>query len=251
VTDAEDQIVRIATLLRTLRPDQVERVETFANVLAEPAICTYSSDVVTEAIARQFNDALRFHHHASAEPFRKEKFEYAIVKSLGRAGREARMAPTGNPGHDLTVDGERWSLKSQADVGVRREVIWISKFMELGRGAWELALLRDQFLSHLEGYDRIFTLRCFRNTVENGADFEYELVEIPKDLLLLATGGVLESRESSRQNPKPGYCTVRDAAGSVLFRLYFDGGSERKLQIKDLVKTRCIVHATWKITFPI
>lgn len=50
----------------------------------------------------------------------------------------------------------------------------------------------------------------------------------------------------SKQRPKPGYCTVVDKEGVVLFRLYFDGGTERKLQIKDLRKDRCIVHATWK-----
>ncbi len=30
------------------------------------------------------------------------------------------------------------------------------------------------------------------------------------------------------------------------FQLYFDGGTERKLQIKHLLKSLCVVHAEWK-----
>jgi len=49
----------------------------------------------------------------------------------------------------------------------------------------------------------------------------------------------------SKQNPAPGYCYVEDADG-VSFALYFDGGGERKLQIKNLQKRLCVVHATWE-----
>jgi type II restriction enzyme len=51
--------------------------------------------------------------------------------------------------------------------------------------------------------------------------------------------------EDSRQNPKPGYGYVRDAAGGLKYSLYFDGGTERKLQIRALQKRLCQVHATW------
>ena len=57
-------------------------------------------------------------------------------------------------------------------------------------------------------------------------------------------------RHESRQTPKPGYCDVRDEAGALLFRLYFDGGTERKLQVKDLVKSTCLVHGEWEFTAP-
>ncbi len=50
----------------------------------------------------------------------------------------------------------------------------------------------------------------------------------------------------SKQNPKPGTCTVIDAAGQVKFQLYFDGGTERKLQIRQIDKRLCTVHATWE-----
>ena len=53
----------------------------------------------------------------------------------------------------------------------------------------------------------------------------------------------------SRQNPKPGYCKVIDGEGLV-YQLYFDGGSERKLQVQKLRREVCTVHAEWKFTTP-
>ena len=50
----------------------------------------------------------------------------------------------------------------------------------------------------------------------------------------------------SKQFPKPGYCDVINENGEMKFQLYFDGGTERKLQIKNLLKTHCIVHAVWE-----
>ncbi len=59
---------------------------------------------------------------------------------------------------------KRWSLKTQADRQIRRDQILISRFMELVRSAWaseeNLGGLRDRMLSHLENYEKIFSLRC-------------------------------------------------------------------------------------------
>ena len=119
--------------------------------------------------------------------------------------------------------------------------------MELGKGQWgdnlqDLEGLRDNFFHHMRSYERILTLRKLRDPNLS----IYELVEIPKTLLLEATTGALEMKMSSRQFPKPGYCTVNDATGKVRFQLYFDGGTERKLQIKHINKALCFVHATWR-----
>jgi Type II site-specific deoxyribonuclease len=58
----------------------------------------------------------------------------------------------------------------------------------------------------------------------------------------------LEMMMESRQNPKPGYCYISAADGSELCELYFDAGSERKLQVKNLLKSACVLHAEWKFT---
>jgi hypothetical protein len=42
-----------------------------------------------------------------------------------------------------------------------------------------------------------------------------------------------------------------EKAGELLFSLYFDGGGERKLQIKSLKKGLCKVHATWQFDPPL
>ena len=210
-----------------------------------------ASDIFDEEMLMNFGDALRIHHSFSGEPFTKDKFEYVLEKVLLMSGDEAQLAPRGNRGHDITIAGRTVSLKTQADRNIRADRIWISKFMELGRGDWsdqpeQLNGLRDMFLEHMQQYDRILTLRA----LSRGPNWEYELVEIPKDLMARAADGELEMKLDSRQMPKPGYCYVRDDAGTEMFQLYFDGGTERKLQVRNLLKAHCEVHGTWKFTIP-
>jgi type II restriction enzyme len=78
----------------------------------------------------------------------------------------------------------------------------------------------------------------------------YELVEIPKGILEAAKDGNLEMRVDSKQHPKPGYCYVKDKRGELMYELYFDAGGERKLQVKNLWKRYCTVHATWEFNIP-
>lgn len=93
-------------------------------------------------------------------------------------------------------------------------------------------------------------LRIHRALKKGEPDYLYELVEIPKSLLERASMGRFEMRTESTQNPKPGYCFVEDA-GEIIFSLYFDGGGERKLQIKNLKKELCKVHASWQFDSPL
>lgn len=218
------------------------------------------SDVVDDAVLVAFGDFLKLHHSLSSAYLDKTRFEVAVERILRALGRKAQR-PTSrtNRGHDITVDGSRWSLKTHGDSGIKKDTLFISKFMELGGGEWgnsdlrDIDGLRDQFLHHLGGYDRIFQLRYFHKA-EPGASFEthvYELVEIPKALMLEAKGGSLAWSDRSRTNPRCAYCTVTDESGATKVRLYFDGGGERKLQIKDLPKSLCIVHAAWEFATPI
>lgn len=123
--------------------------------------------------------------------------------------------------------------------------------MELGGGTWgsnpkDLIGLREQFMNALTGISRILILRALK---KGDPIFLYELVEIPKALFLKASSGRLEMMKESTQNPKPGYCYVEEN-GDTLFSLYFDGGGERKLQVKGLQKSLCTVHATWQFESP-
>ena len=209
----------------------------------------FRGDLITHKILESFGDALLVHHCLSKESLSKDRFEYMLERAVNSSGQRAAIAPRGNPGHDITINGEKFSLKTQADASLKLDSIHISKFMELGSGEWSnnpmhLIGLRNQFLDHLKEYERILILRTLRKPPE---PWLYELVEIPKKLLLGAKDGELEMRMESGQNPKPGYCRVYSKDRELQFELYFDGGGERKLQVKNLRKDLCVVHSTWEI----
>ncbi len=238
----------------TLSAGQLALLETIIDTFKQPIASHRDSlsDVVSQEFLAAFGDILKLHHSLSDDYLDKYRFEAAMQRVYRALGRDAIRPSRCNPGHDLTVDGVKWSLKTQGDSQIKRDVLHISKFMELGKGKWEnesdLLGLRDRFLHHLSGYDRILQLRYFtlEPTEPISVRHFYELVEIPKRLLLESRNGVFQMMNSSKQSPKPGYCTVTDKDGVVQFKLYFDGGTERKLQIKNLRKDLCVVHATWE-----
>jgi type II restriction enzyme len=239
---------RIIEQLPRLTAYQLDSIDRIIKQLQQPEefYRNPESNLITAEILQDFGDALRIHHVFSAEALSKDRFEYALERVLKGRNIEANRATRGNPGHDITIGNTRVSLKTQADKGIKVSRLHISKFMELGKGDWtdkldDLRGLLARFYAHMEKYERIFTLRRLKDPTHE----LYELVEIPKELLEQARTGELRFADKSTQNPKPGYCTVTDAEG-VLFQLYFDGGTERKLQVKDLRKSRCIVHATWR-----
>jgi type II restriction enzyme len=246
------RVDRLIIALRELTEHQIDLIEAvvaqfrkpFLNIARHP-----QSDIVDEQLLHDFGDVLRMHHSISKEALSKDRFEYALEKTLQIGGRAASLATSRtNLGHDITIAGVPCSLKTQADKGIREDELYISKFMELGKGHWPataqgLGKLRDMFVQHMQAYERIFMLRCLsRDPVR----WRYELVEIPKALLLDAEHGKLEIRRDTKQETRPGYCHVRDERGTLKFQLYFDAGSERKLQVKHLRKDLCMVHAQWE-----
>jgi len=246
---ADDRIRQISEKLLCLSEYQFDSIARIINQLQGPSrfLRHESSNLITPDVLQDFGDALRIHHVFSAEALSKDRFEYALERVLQGRGIPAQRAPKGNPGHDLTICGTKVSLKTQANKNIKADTIHISKFMELGKGEWtdkveDLHGLLARFFEHMTRYERIFTLRRLRDNINE----HYELVEIPKNLLDCAKNGSLRIVTSSKQNPKPGYCTVLDEQGVVAFQLYFDGGTERKLQVKDLRKDFCFVHATWE-----
>jgi len=204
----------------------------------------YRQDFLNEEVLERLGDALRIHHAFSRQALSKDRFEFALERSFQLANITAELcANRTNRGHDITVQGVPVSLKTEAAANIKRDKIHVSKWMELGQGKWRLDLLRDLFLDHLDGYDRIFTLR---RLIPGPEEYEYELIEVPKDLLLESVNADLQVSDKSTQSPKPGYGYVRDKNGNLKYSLYFDGGSEQKLQIKHLEKSRSIKHASWK-----
>lgn len=240
-----EQMGEIVDALRRLSPAQQEWVKSAVHAFG--STCQFDrapdSDVVTDAVLASLGDRLLSHHAGSRQALSKDRFEFAFEAALNVAGVPAQLVKSRtNRGHDITIRGIPVSLKTEAAANIKDESIHISKWMELGRGEWKLPLLRDLFLEHMRSYDRVFTLRRLKDV---GTKCRYELVEIPKTLLLEAANCELEACTNSKQNPQPGYGYVKDADGQLMYALYFDGGTERKLQIKHLRKDLCKVHATW------
>lgn len=249
----------ISDRISRLRPSQLRRVEELTDAMLEGAEYDIGrdTDFVSETFAQEFGDILRAHHLGSDQPLSKDKFEYATVRAFLEVGVPASKTAGGTyPGQDITVDGIPWSLKSEAARNIRRDKIHISKFMELGKGAWftedDLIALRERMFDHLTKYDRIITLRCFNeSSLGSGVrTYTYELVEIPKSLFERSADFPIEFKTNSRQNPVPASCYVLDRFGNVEMELYFDGGTERKLQIRSILKSSCIVHGTWTFSVP-
>lgn len=242
---SEKEIREIVEALRRLSPTQQEWVKSAIHAFG--SACQFDrapdSDVVTDAVLASLGDRLLSHHAGSRQALSKDRLEFAFEAALNAAGIPAQLVKSRtNRGHDINIRGIPVSLKTEAAVNIKDESIHVSKWMELGRGEWKLPLLRDLFLEHMRSHDRVFTLRRLKDA---GAKLRYELVEIPKALLLEAANCELEVCTNSKQNPQPGYGYVKDADGQLKYSLYFDGGTERKLQIKHLRKDLCKVHATW------
>ncbi|MDR3104177.1 MAG: hypothetical protein LBU96_06965 [Yokenella regensburgei] len=239
---------QIGLLTQPLDDGYLQLLVDIATILQREVIVTVDhTPPFDEDFAHHFAGLLLVHHALSSEAFTKDKFEHAMVRVFNQCGLNSALAKRGNPGHDITVASQSWSLKTQADQQLNMNYLHISKFMELGKGEWTASIdslrgLMQRMFDHMENYDRIFSLR-FK---ELGEDNYYELIEIPKDLLLESEHGVFTLSEKSKQNPMPGYCTVYDENGTAKFKLYFDGGSERKLQVKHLKKDLCHVRATWR-----
>jgi type II restriction enzyme len=238
----QQRIERLISAIPSLSDYRLELVDRIIGVFRTASRFNGSTDsqLITQQVLEDFGDILRVHHSFSREPFSKDKFEYALERVLRESNVNAQLAPRGARGYDLAIDSERFSLKTEAARAIRENTIHISKFMELGSGKWgddpnDLLGLRDQFIANLAGIQRVLILRALR---KGEPDYRYELVEIPKSLLLKAVTGRLEMKRNSKQNPKPGYCYVEEN-GDLLFSLYFDGGGERKLQIKSLSKNLC------------
>ena len=228
-----------------LTPAQQQWVKTAIFAFDTPRVFWRApdSDIVTQSVLDNLGDRLLSHHANSRQSLSKDRFEFALEAALNVSNISALLATSRtNRGHDITIQNIPTSLKTEAAKNIKENTVHVSKWMELGKGKWELPLLRDLFLEHMQSYERIFTLRCLSS---DPTKIRYELVEIPKPLLLEAKYCELEICKNSKQKPKPGYGYINDAAGNIKFELYFDGGTERKLQIKHLRKDLCKVHATW------
>jgi len=224
------------------------------NEIAEYLTCEVSisiaddSDLVSSDFADDFANRLLLHHATHEEKFKKKAFEFAFAACHRQQGSSAEIVndPT-NPGADVIVDGTKFSLKTEASASIRKDTITISKLME-ARWIRDCKSQSDfhthvctHVTMHLSKYDRIVVLRAFDISSKV---VEYELVEIPLDVLQLV--GKVKKNSFSKRTKSGGSRTDIFVGDSKAFGLSLDGSVE-KVTVSGLRVDLCKRHASWTI----
>ena len=152
-------------------------------------------------------------------------------------------------GADLEVDGQYFSLKTEAAKSLNSKSITISKLME---ARWIRDLtgpedapvqVRERILSHLQEYERIFILRSYGDETR----VRYDLREIPKDVLAAVAN--LGAKDFGKITNAGGTSANVNLNGRKAFRLVLDGSVE-KITISGLDVDICPLHAWWELGRP-
>lgn len=108
-----------------------------------------NSDIVTQSVLDNLGDRLLSHHANSRQSLSKDRFEFALEAALNASKIPAQLVTSRtNRDHDITFLNVPVSLKTEAAKNIKETIIHVSKWMELGKGKWELPRLRDLFLEH-------------------------------------------------------------------------------------------------------
>ena len=208
-----------------------------------------ASDIASKPFLEDFSNRLLIHHATNEERLNKKTFEYLFVASSTAAGRKAsRVSLDDHPHADVVVNGTTFSLKTEASASISERTITISKLAEARwirecrSGQDFIRGLREKVVPHLESYDRILTLRAF----DLGARrLRYDLVEIPRDLLLNVRNLVAGDFSPRTINNSTKASVKKN--GRQLFSLRLDGSVE-KITVAGLGVRDCISHATWQLS---
>lgn len=206
------------------------------------------SDILTPDFTANFSNRLLIHHATNEEKFKKKSFEFAFSAASKSAGRSARIVadPT-NPGADVIVDGVNFSLKTEAASSIRADKITISKLMEARwirdcKSKKDFArFTKERIVTHLEQYQRIICLRAFDVPDEC---IKYDLVEIPRDLLLQIRN--LKGKDFRAKTEGGGSGADVYVAGEKAFYIRMDGSVE-KVTISGLLTKLCTLHGSWTV----
>ncbi len=151
------------------------------------------------------------------QAFNRAKKPYTIIEGSGR-----NLA-----GHDLLVEGQKISLKTETGRGTNRDLISITKLCTTEREPWDAPTLIERVLAHLSRYDVILMLRA----VWRLPLIHYQLLEIPIDSLRLIETAELHGVGKRKGRQSLGADVL--LADQVIFHVHFDG-SDGKCQIRNL-----------------
>lgn len=254
---ALQQLIQVVT---NLDPVQVELLTEVATVMMRRVEETINpgSDLVTPRFAANFRNRLLIHHATNESKLTKKAFEYAFKGACEADGKTGFITLSDTfSGADVTIDGVRFSLKTEASKNIEAEQIVISKFTE---AQWiqkevELADLTkrkktldelageaaNRIPAHLNNYDRILVLRAIELPA---ARLRYEIVEIPRRLLQRVA--FLTVADFTPLTKGGGTSAKATVDGKPAFTLRLDG-SDGKITIAGLQIAFCTRHASWII----
>lgn len=243
----------LAEATERLSDSQMKLVLRMVRAMQEPVegYVARESDILQEDVATAFANQLVLHHATHDERLNKKSFEYLFKYANEAAGRTATINQnTTLAGADIVVNGERFSLKTQSDGGIKPHAVYVQKFME---ARWmrdcetREALARElsaRVGHHLTQYDRVLMLRGHKPA---GGSVRYELLEIPKDVLGLMVSLTPEMLSEKNTFGSAG-ADLHDSKG-IAFRVLLDGSVE-KVRIFNLRIDRCILHGWWQVPLP-
>ncbi len=244
------KLQELIDVVKDLHPGQLDLLLEMAQAMRKDIKEDISdkSDILVPYFTKNFSNRLIIHHATHEQNFKKKAFEYAVCAAATSAGKKAKIVsdPT-NPGADVIIDGEAFSLKTEASASIREKKITISKLME-ARWIRECKTSRDfaletttRVVDHLNRYERILILRAFdlsQNFVR------YDLAEIPLSLLL-RIGRLTENDFTPRTKSGGSSASVKQN-GIKAFTVRLDGSVE-KVTISNLSIDLCIKHGSWTI----
>lgn len=170
----------------------------------------------------------------------------ALVEKAFRSVRKPftpiEVTGPNQPRHDLLVENERLSLKTETGVGTNPEQVTITKLCTTEREPWAPDVLVQRVLSHLDRYDLILMLRA----VWKDPLIHYQLVDIPVPLLKLIEHA--ELRPVGRRKGRQSLGADVHRAQDVVFHVHFDG-SDGKCQIRGLRLGFCRLLRDWDFKF--
>ncbi len=180
------ELISVAT---RLDPIQVELLTEVARTMMRQVEETVNpaSDFATPRFTADSRNRLLIHHATNEARLSKKAFEYAFRGACAADGRAETITVSDTfSGIDVTVEGVKLSLKTEASKDIRPDKITISKFTE-ARWIQQFSTLEDlareaarRIPAHLSQYDRILVLRA-RDV--SATRLLCEIVEIPRDVL--------------------------------------------------------------------
>lgn len=232
------------SVVNSLNQSEQERVLELIGALRRTydEVINPQSDLMTPEFVQEIRSRLLTQHYFIGSPLTTETFDAAFIAACDKAGRKVNFDPGATSRFwDTEVDGEKVSLKSSKAKGLRDSTLHISKLTE---AAWiqdcRTATKRHEytmelFKLYLNTVDRMYQLRYFV------AKAKYELVEIPMGLL--ANVLTVPVAEFNADGPTIGIPVGQKPPDLVLVL----DRSDAKITLRHILKSRCIVHATWTL----